>query len=372
MDRAKSAIEELLHEADIEINGKRPWDIQVHDKRFYRAVIRGGSLAFGESYMAGWWDAEKLDELSTRVFAADLGTKVNFTFANFLVYAQAKLTNLGSKSKAFEIGEHHYDLGNDLYERMLDKRMAYTCGYWSGGAKNLDEAQEAKFDLVCRKLGLKPGQRILDTGCGWGSFAKFAAERYKVSVVGVTVSKEQVKLAQERCKGLPVEIKLQDYRDVAGMFDHVASIGLMEHVGYKNYRTYLKVVHDHLKDDGLFLLHTIGGTSSVTHNEPWTEKYTFPNGNIPSMAQIAKAAEGLFVMEDWHNFGADYDKTLMAWFENFDRHWPEISEKYGPTFYRMWKFYLLLCAGSFRSRTNQLWQMVYSKKGVPGGYKTVR
>jgi cyclopropane-fatty-acyl-phospholipid synthase len=372
MDQAKLAIEKLLNEADIQINGDRPSDIKIHDNRFYHAVIRGGTLAFGESYMAGWWDADKLDELATKIFLKDLGGKVSLTPANIILGVEATLRNLGRKSKAFEVGEKHYDIGNDLYERMLDKRMAYTCAYWSGGAKNLDAAQEAKFDLVCRKLNLKPGQKILDTGCGWGSFAKFAAQKYGVSVLGVTVSKEQVKLGKELCKGLPVEIRLQDYRDVEGIFDHVVSIGLLEHVGYKNYRTYLRMVHDHLKDDGLFLLHFIATPTSTNHVEPWTHKYIFPNGHLPSIAQVSSAAEKLFVIEDIHNFGSDYDKTLMAWFKNFDLTWPEISAKYGDTFYRMWKFYLLFCAGSFRARTNQLYQIVLSKQGVTGGYRSVR
>ncbi len=371
MNRAMLAIGKLLAEADVRINGNRPWDIQIREDRLYRAIVRGGSLALGEGYMAGWWECEKLDELAYRIFLHDLPHKFRFTLANFLIFVQSVLSNPGAKSKAFQIGVRHYDRGNDLFERMLDRRLTYTCGYWRN-AKDLDEAQEAKLDLVCRKLGLRPGQKILDIGCGWGSFAKFAAERYGVSVVGITVSKEQVSLGNKLCKGLPVELRLEDYRDVSGMFDHIISLGMFEHVGQKNYRTYFRTAHDHLKDDGIFLLHTIGGNTSVKHTDPWIDKYIFPNGMLPSIAYIGKATERLFVMEDWHNFGADYDKTLMAWFSNFDHHWPEIKIKYGETFYRMWKFFLLFCAGSFRARTNQLWQIVLSKHGVPRGYQTER
>jgi cyclopropane-fatty-acyl-phospholipid synthase len=254
---------------------------------------------------------------------------------------------------------------------MLDRRMTYTCGYWKN-ARNLDEAQEAKLDLVCQKLDLKPGQTVLDIGCGWGSFAKFAAERYGAHVVGVTVSEEQMKLGKELCKGLPVELRLQDYRDIQGSFDHIVSLGMFEHVGYKNYRTFMRVVYEHLSDGGLFLLHTLGGNTSVRSGEAWMDKYIFPNGMFPSLVQIGRAIEGLFVMEDWHNFSADYEKTLFAWFANFNKHWPEISGKYGETFYRMWKYYLLACAGTFRTRSSQLWQIVLSKNGVPGGYKSIR
>lgn len=280
------------------------------------------------------------------------------------------LGNPQRPSKAFEVGEKHYDIGNDLYEAMLDSRMTYTCGYWKD-AHNLEEAQEAKLDLVCKKLGLKPGHRILDVGCGWGSFLKYASERYGVRGVGITVSKEQAALARERCKGLPIEIRLQDYRDTEGTYDHIASLGMFEHVGPKNYRAYFSKIKTLLKDGGLFLLHTIG--SDITAPvDPWIEKYIFPNSQIPSLRQVADALEGLFIMEDWHNFGADYDTTLMAWFSRFDAHWEEFKHRYDERFYRMWKYYLLVSAASFRARKNQLWQIVLSPQGVPGGYTSIR
>ena len=265
---------------------------------------------------------------------------------------------------AFEVGERHYDLGNDLYQAMLDKRMNYTCGYWKDAA-TLDEAQEAKLDLVCRKIGLQPGMRVLELGCGWGSFAKYAAEKYGAEVLGVTVSKEQVALGMEQCQGLPVELRLQDYREVEGTYDAVISIGVMEHVGYKNYRTYMQVVDRCLKEDGIAFVHTIGGNRSATSSDPWTNKYIFPNGMLPSIAQLGAAMEGLFVMEDWHNFGPHYDRTLMAWHANFEAAWPELKANYDERFYRMWRYYLLSCAGGFRSRNNQLWQIVMTRTGTP-------
>ncbi|HVO29066.1 MAG TPA: cyclopropane fatty acyl phospholipid synthase [Candidatus Paceibacterota bacterium] len=371
MDRAKVAVENLLAEADIKVNGSRPWDIRVRNDDFYARVVRGGSLAFGETYLAGYWDADRLDELIARLFSSHVTEKARVSFTNLAAYLSATVRRRGAKSSAFEIGRRHYDTGNDLFERMLDRRMVYTCAYWKD-AKDLDEAQEAKLDLVCRKIGLQKDQHVLDIGCGWGSFAKFAAERYGARVTGITVSKEQVALGREMCQGLPVEFRLQDYRDVTGTFDHIISLGMFEHVGTAHYAEYMQVAHDHLKDGGLFLLHTIGTNRSGLTTEPWIDKYIFPNGALPSVAEIGKALEGRFVMEDWHNFGAYYDKTLMAWFANFDRRWPEISAKYGETFYRMWKYYLLACAGSFRARANQLWQIVLSKDGVPGGYRPVR
>jgi len=364
-------IKKLLAEADIKINGHRPWDIQIYNEELYDRILKDGSLGLGEAYMDAWWDAEKLDEFFFHVLSADLDKKVtgNWQLLGFVLFNA--LFNRQRKSRAFIIGQRHYDLGNDLYQAMLDPRLTYTGAYWNK-ATNLAEAQEAKLDLVCRKLNLQAGQNILDIGGGWGSFAKYAAEKYGAKVTVLTVSKEQVALGQKMCTGLPITFLLQDYRDVQGQFDHIVSLGMVEHVGYKNYRTYMEVVARCLKDDGLFLLHTIGSSTSAKRTDPWIEKYIFPNSMLPSIKQFGETFEGLFVMEDWHNFSADYDPTLMAWFNNFNRHWPELKDKYDDRFYRMWKYYLLSSAASFRSRKNQLWQIVLSKKGIPGGYQSVR
>lgn len=364
MPKSETVLRELLSLADVGINGANPWDIQVHDNRFYDRVLRDASLGLGESYMAGWWDCVAIDQMITRVLKARLDEKVRNETRYIFQAIRAKLTNRQSSSRAFEVGIKHYDLGNDLYQRMLDKRLVYTCGYWKN-ADNLDDAQEAKLDLVCRKIGARPGMKILELGCGWGSFAKFAAEKYGASVLGVTVSKEQVALGMELCKGLPVELRLQDYREVQGKFDVVISIGVMEHVGHKNYSTYMDVVNRCLKEDGIGFVHTIGGNKSITNGEPWTDKYIFPNGMLPSIAQLGTAMEGHFVMEDWHNFGPYYDPTLMSWHANFEAAWPDLKEKYGDTFYRMWRYYLLSSAGGFRSRKQQLWQIVFTRLGTP-------
>ncbi|MEO5927344.1 MAG: cyclopropane fatty acyl phospholipid synthase [Patescibacteria group bacterium] len=369
----EQATRDILQKADITIGGDKPGDIRVNDQRFYGHVMRGGSLGLGESYMDGWWDANELDTFFTKLLRSDEIRKDMGNYLPAIVNAYVShVVNRQEAKRSLKSVQAHYDIGNDLYTRMLDKRMAYTCGYWNE-SKNLDDAQEAKFDLVCRKIGLKPGMTVLDLGCGWGCFSKFAAEKYGAKVLGVTLSKEQVALGMEMCKGLPVELRLQDYRDVSGTYDRVVSVGLMEHVGYKNYREFFEVISRSMKDEtSVALVHTIGGSISSTSTDPWLDKYIFPNSMLPSVAQIAKAMEGLFVMEDWHNFGADYDKTLMAWYDNFMATWKEIEPKYGERFRRMWEYYLLCCAGTFRSRYNQLWQVVISKKGVPGGYKTVR
>ncbi|UCG31034.1 MAG: cyclopropane fatty acyl phospholipid synthase [candidate division WOR-3 bacterium] len=371
MDKLKKTANELLSLAGVEINGTNPWDIQVHNDNFYHRVLSGGSLGLGESYMDAWWDCEELDEFFYRIIRADLERKVRMNWRLLLKALAARVFNLQSRRRAYQVGEKHYDLGNDLFKNMLDERLVYSCAYWKN-ARSLDEAQENKLDLICQKIGLKPGMRVLDVGCGWASFAKYAAEKYGTEVVGITVSKEQVELGKEMCMGLPVQIRLQDYRDINETFDHVVSVGMFEHVGYKNYRTFMKFVHKCLKDDGLLLLHTIGFNISVKTPEPWTNKYIFPNGLLPSIKQIAASIEGLFVMEDWHNFSADYDRTLMAWHRNFERNWDKIKSNYGERFYRMWKYFLLSSAGAFRARKNQLWQVVLSKRGMSGGYTSIR
>jgi cyclopropane-fatty-acyl-phospholipid synthase len=361
---------DLLAAADIQIDGSRPWDMQVHDRRVFSRAIRGGSLGLGEAYMDGWWDAASLDGFFVRALRADIASRMPLALPVLLEILAGVLLNRQRRSRAFRIGERHYDIGNDLYEAMLGRTMTYTCGYWKDAA-SLDEAQEAKLDLVCRKIGLAAGQAVLDIGCGWGSFAKHAAERYGARVTGITVSREQAELARARCAGLPVDILLQDYRDVRGTYDHVVSLGMFEHVGVKNYRTYMDVARRCLTGVGFFLLHTIGGNVSAAGTDPWIGKYIFPDSMLPSIAQIGRAIEGRFVMEDWHNFGPDYDRTLLAWDRNLETAWDSLP-RYDARFRRMWHYYLMLSAATFRARANQLWQLVLSKCGIMGGYTSVR
>jgi cyclopropane-fatty-acyl-phospholipid synthase len=364
-DNAERIVRKLIADTDISINGNRPWDVQVNNNQFYKRILRDASLGFGESYMDGWWDCERIDLLIEKILRSRLDNVVRHNWMTLAQILAAKLFNMQSIKRAFQVGEEHYDVGNDLYRLMLDKRMIYTCGYFQGGAKSLDEAQEAKLDLVCRKIGLQAGMTVLDLGCGWGGFAKFAAENYGARVTGMTVSKEQVKLGMELCKGLPVELLCEDYRSARGSYDRVISIGIMEHVGHKNYRSYMEVANRCLKDDGIAFVHTIGRNFSMHNTDPWLNKYIFPNGMNPSIKQLGEAMEGLFVMEDWHNFGEDYDKTLMAWYHNFQTAWPQLQHKYPQRFKRMWDYYLLFCAGGFKARHVQLWQIVMTKTGTP-------
>jgi cyclopropane-fatty-acyl-phospholipid synthase len=369
--KLRSHFERLAETADIRLGGDRPWDIQVHDERMFQRVLAHGTLGLGEAYMDGWWDSPSLDQLVCKAQSSDLPAKL-VSPTTLMRVAQAKVMNLQSSRRAFTIGERHYDIGNDLYRRMLDTRMIYSCAYWRE-ATTLDAAQEAKLMLIANKLGLEAGMRVLDIGCGWGGAAQFFAEKFGCRMVGVTVSREQASLARERCSGLPVDIRLQDYRELDERFDRVYSIGMFEHVGVKNYGTYMDVVRRCLDaPDGLTLLHTIGGLRSRNQTDPWIERYIFPNSMLPSLAQIAKAAEGRMVIEDVHNFGPYYDPTLTAWKANVDAAWSELeagNDRYDARFKRMWDWYLLSSAGSFRARKLQLWQIVLSRDGLPAAYE---
>jgi len=363
----------LLAEADVLIGGNRPWDMHIHHPKTAARILAHGSLGLGESYMEGWWDCAQLDELISHLLTARLDERVGTTML-LMQTLRARLFNLQNLRRAWQVGEVHYDIGNDFFEAMLDGHMTYTCGYWES-AQTLEEAQIAKLDLVCTKLGLKPGMRLLDIGCGWGSLMRYAAERYQVSCVGLTISREQAEHGQKRCSGLPVEFRMIDYRDfgrkpgTTEKFDCVASIGMFEHVGHKNYRQFFAVAQRCLREDGLFLLHTIGKNQRRMPTDPWIDRYIFPNGAVPTLSQIGDASEDFFIIEDVHNFGADYDKTLLAWHARFEAALPRFTAHHSEKFRRMWRYYLLACAGTFRARTNQLWQVVLSPKGLQGGYR---
>jgi cyclopropane-fatty-acyl-phospholipid synthase len=369
--RGRGAVEQLLAAADVRLNGERPWDMQVSDERVYARILAEGSLGAGEAYMDGWWDCRQLDELFARLLRSRIHERVR-PWPVIWHSLVARFLNRQRGHRAWDVGRRHYDIGDDLYERMLDRRMIYSCGFWDG-ARNLDESQERKLRLIFDKLALAPGQRVLDIGCGWGGAARYAAEHYGVEVTGVTVSEHQAGRARALCADWPVDILLCDYRDLPGHierpFDAAYSIGMFEHVGHHNYERYMRVVRECLTDSGLFLLHTIGNDRPATTADPWIERYVFPNSMLPSASQLAPAFERYFVLEDWQNFGTDYDRTLMAWYRRFRDSWDVLGHRYDQRFYRMWSYYLLSSAGAFRARSNQLWQLVLSPSGLKDGYR---
>ncbi|MDR5906712.1 cyclopropane fatty acyl phospholipid synthase [Franzmannia qiaohouensis] len=368
--RARRVVEQLLEGSGVTLNGSADWDIQVHHPDLFSRVLHQGTLGLGEAYMDGWWECPRIDEMACRLLMHGLGERAHTPSERLMYRLQTGFFNLQSKARAYIVGEAHYDLGNDLFECMLDPTMCYSCGYWKR-ANSLHQAQLDKLDLVARKLELEPGMRVLDIGCGWGSFAEYAAHHYRAEVTGITISREQAALSRERCQGLPVEILLQDYRDLDGRYDRIVSIGMFEHVGHRNYATYFTTVERLLEADGLFLLHTIGSNNSDITADPWVNKYIFPNGVLPSAMHIARAAEGHLLLEDWQNFGADYDPTLMAWLANIDANWHQIADAYSERIKRMFRYYLSVCAGAFRARDLQLWQLVFSR-GRAGRYDAPR
>lgn len=347
-----------------------------------KSLTRGGLYELGEAYIRGEWDAPNLVGLMRHAFTQSSSIPVNYSklsarFIGFLIADRVR--NAQIENGAFEVGRKHYDLGNDLFSAMLDREtMTYTCGYWKD-AQTLEEAQVAKIDLLCRKLHLQPGMRVLDIGCGWGNFAQYAAKKYGVSVVGLTISKEQAALARKRCAGLDVTILLQDYQKFEGIFDRVVSIEMIEAVGRKNMASFFSMVQRCLRRGGLFALQAISAetfsrSSAVTLDQYvlWLQKRIFPNGYLPNMRHLTQPALSGMVIEDLHNFSFDYALTLQAWFERFEAAWPTLSHAYGEPFRRMWTYYLRGCEALFRERMVQLYQIVYSHGGELSGYAAVR
>lgn len=372
MSSLKEIFDKSFASIGITIDGDKPWDIQIHNPKLYDRIVSEGTLGFGEAYMEGWWDCEALDEFFFRVLYNRLDKKLPIKDFNFIFFTlKAKFKNLQTKSRSKEVAHKHYDIGNELFKKILDKQMMYSCGYWKN-TTNPDDAQEAKLDLICRKLKLEKGMTLLDLGCGWGSLSKYAAEKYGAIVTGITISEEQAAIARETNKGLTVDIRVVDYRDLHEKFDRIAAIAVTEHIGYRNYRGFMEMASENLTEDGIFLLHTIGGNHDAKYTEPWIDKYIFPNGMVPSASQLSKAWQGLFILEDWHNFGTDYDPTLMAWIKNLEENWDTIKADYDESFCRMWAYYLNSSAASFRARKNNLWQIVLTKPLHLGKYDSVR
>jgi len=371
MNKYQATVEKLIIPAGIHLNGTAAFDIQVYDERFYNHVLRYGSLGLGESYMNGWWDCLALDHFLYQLLSADIEQQISKSLSLQWQRVKAYLFNMQTRSKSANLAHEHYDLGNDIFEAMLDKHMMYSCAYWAK-AKSLDQAQEDKLELICKKLKLSPGMEVLDIGCGWGGFARYASEKYQVKVTGVTISVRQAEIAKQRCQGLAVNILLQDYRELTGNYDRIVSIGMFEHVGYKNYRTYMQLVNSCLKDDGIFLLHCIGGNENNVNTDAWIDKYIFPGGMVPSIKQIAKSIDQLLILQDLHNFGLYYDRTLMEWLNRFRAGWGSLKHHYSQQFYRMWEYYLSLSAASFRAGKNQLWQIILTKSSYCQLYQSIR
>ena len=367
---SKDVASKILAAAGIPLDSSEPWSIQVHHEKLWDRVISQQGLGFAESYMDGWWDCAAIDVMLTKLLVIDvLGLLKPSPYLAFHL-ARSNLRNNQTKKRAAENAKHHYNIGNELFSRMLDDEMVYSCAYWAK-ADSLGAAQEDKFDLICRKLELKPGMRLLDIGSGWGGFLRYAVRNYGVRATGISPADNQINFAKEKSVGLGIDFIQQDYRDLTGQFDRIVSIGMMEHVGPKNYSAFFSKCDELLTKDGRMLHHTITSNVSKQATDPFFERYIFPGGVLPSLAQIASTVEGLFVIEDVHNFGPDYDRTLLEWHTNISAKWQEIPQ-YDLRFQRMWNYYLLASAAGFRSGDLQLIQCVFQRVGERPTYLSAR
>ena len=358
---------QLLASADIHLNGSRPWDIQINHPQMLTRLLKQGGLGLGDSYMDGWWECQAIDLMLERAMRGRLHEQLQTPRAWWESF-KGHLRHSDSEGPSRIVGRMHYQVGNPVYQAMFDPYMTHSCAYWVDGAQTLEEAQLANLEMICRKLQLKPGMRVLDLGCGWGSFMRYATERYGVSVLGLTHSDEQLKLGQQLARSLPMQFELTDYRqcnpESKSRFDRIVSIGLFDQLGQKDFSAFFQTAKRSLKDDGWMLLQTQGKSPNSGLLDGWDDKHIHAPGYVPRLDEVTQASEAHFVVEDVHNFGADYDRTLQHWHQRFEMAWPQLRLSHDERFYRMWRFHLLSSAASFRTRHKQMWQLVLSPKGL--------
>jgi cyclopropane-fatty-acyl-phospholipid synthase len=350
-------------EADVRLDGGRAWDFDVRDDRFYHTVLLKGSLGLGESYVDGWWTCRDLEELIYRLLRSGVERHNRYRPSTLWLAGLARLTNRQTRRRGMKVAEEHYNLGDRVFS-FLGHYKNYSCGYFEG-TDDLDVAQRLKLELLCRKLNLQPGERLLDVGGGWGEFARYAAKHYGVEVVSINIADDQIRFAREYCAGHPVKIVKCDYRDATGTYDKIAAIAMLPHVGPRNYREFMQVMHDRLTPNGTLLIECTGGNQSRAYCEPWTNKCIFSGGTIPSLKQLGEAMERLFVLEDLHNFAPSYVHTLRGWHANFQKAWPEMASGASESFRRTFEYFFLSCAAAFRARDLQYWHLVLTKPGTP-------
>ncbi len=353
----------LLDRADVRLDGSRPHDIRVHDSRVFSRVAVHGSVGLGEAYLDGWWSTDDLEELAYRLASARLQRVTEWLPRGMVQNVTARLFNQQTRGLAQRVARDHYEMGNDLFSGFFGRYKNYSCAYFQD-TDDLDRAQRQKLDLICKKLDLRPGDRLLDVGGGWGELARHAAAEYGAKVTSINISEEQMRYARAHCKGLDVTVQRCDYRDVRGAFDKVAAIAMFTHIGQRNYRTFMQSIRRVLEPGGIFIMEGVWGNVSTNRIDAWMDKYVFPGAMIPSGAQTFQAFEDIFVAEDIHNFGPHYLKTLRAWDANFEAAWPELRERYGERMHRIFNYYFRTIAGFFRARALQNWHLVLTPVGA--------
>ena len=360
-DHQYVTVQDFLQQADIRVDGSRPWDIKICHPDFFKCIMQQGLLGLGESYMDGWWECERVDILIYKFLTGRLDEYLPIHLHNILNLFSAKLLSLKPDHVSLTSGNKEHEIGYDIFAVMLDNYMQYSCGLWREGT-SLDEAQTAKLQMICEKLQLSPGMRILDLGCGWGGTAEYMARHYGVYVEGITDSTEQQKVAQARCRDLDVTIMLGDFHDcIDDQFDRIISLGTLQNIELRNYQAFFKRIANSLNPDGRCLLQSIGKDQFVNHVGLWINKYIFPRGCLPSEEQIVRSTQPYLHIEDWINLGGDYDKTFMSWEKRINDAWPELKDNYSPRFKRMLDYYLCSCAGFLRAKKLNMWQMVFSR-----------
>mmetsp|Transcript_2643 Transcript_2643/g.5371 ORF Transcript_2643/g.5371 Transcript_2643/m.5371 type:complete len:414 (+) Transcript_2643:74-1315(+) len=350
--------------------------VEFHDPTAWYDIITQGNLGVAESYMHGKIKVDPLPFFLTLLNGTALGTRRKegsdymvffMDMINLPTALAGRLFNQQTRERSTRVTKQHYDAGNDLYERMLGPSMSYTCAYWRN-ATTLDEAQTNKFDLIRRKLELQDGMKVADLGMGWGTAAAYMHKHGRVEVTGVSLSEEQVKWAQANLAKTGLKFVWEDYRDHCenpanvGTYDRVYSIGMLEHVGFKNHATLFKCIKRLLKPDGLAVVHTIGEPDFLPNSDPFLDKYIFPGAVIPALSSVSAAIENDFILEDFQNFGYDYAKTLAVWAVNSEAFFRDNPTAYTPEFQRMWDYYLKMCEALFELRINQLWHFVLSPR----------
>jgi len=333
--------------------------VRIADNRTLWRIARNPELAVGEAYLDGGFVIERGSLYDFLALATRNGRNVKRNRRSDMMHRNPR------KASRKHVA-HHYDLSGDLYRLFLDADRQYSCAYFQRPDMTIEEAQAAKKRHIAAKLLLEPGQRVLDIGSGWGGLALSLAEDHGVDVTGVTLSTEQVAQSRERAakRGLSgrVRFALEDYRDTKGKFDRIVSVGMFEHVGPAQYDTFFDTIAVRLAPDGVALLHTIGNYRGPSGNNPWIEKYIFPGGIVPSLSQIAAAAEraGLYIT-DVETLRLHYAETLKTWRERFAAHREEARAIYDERFCRMWEFYLAGAEAGFREGDLVVFQVQLAK-----------
>ena len=345
--------------------------VHLPDRDLPRKLLINPELAMGEAYMDETLTIEGDDLHGLLTLAIRNNENGNQVWWQKLA-AKARLLKRGLDQRnplkvARENVEHHYDLSVEFYDLFMEEDKQYTCAYFRSGDETLEDAQAAKKAHIAKKMLLKPGMKVMDIGCGWGGLSITLAKDYGVSVVGVTLSEVQRQAAIKRAEaagvGDKIDFRLCDYRDVTEEFDRITAVGMMEHVGQPQYRTFFRQIHKNLKDDGVALIHFIGRSSPPDTLSPWFQKYIFPGGYAPAMSEvIASVEKEQLVMADLEVWRGHYERTLQIWRSRFEDNLDKVRDMYDDRFIRMWRYYLIASELSFSEMHQVLFQLQLSKQ----------